>query len=128
MIGNEMKTYANGQIAWDANAEAMLVELWNREELSSADIAVELGRTAAAVKTRATVLRGRGFTMRDKQAMPDINCLPKFTLPDGVMFQDDEKAAKQSAVATPRFYPTPFRGSGYSSTSGLIGGGRLHGR
>lgn len=128
MIGNEMKTYANGQIAWDAETEAQLVELWNREELSSADIAVELGRTAAAVKTRATVLRGRGFTMRDKQAMPEIDCLPKFTLPDGVQFEDNPVAVAAWEASTPRFYPLPFRGSGYSSTSGLIGGGRMHNR
>ena len=120
-----MKTYANGQIAWDAEAEAMLVELWSREELSSADIAVELGRTAAAVKTRATVLRGRGFTMRDKQAMPEIDCLPKFALPDGVQFEDHPGAAARSAAASPRFYPVPFSQNGYSSASGLVGGGRV---
>lgn len=123
-----MKTYANGQIAWDAKAEAMLVELWNREELSSADIAVELGRTAAAVRVRATALRGRGFTMRDRQAMPEIDCLTKFTLPDGVRFQDNPVAVAAWEASTPRFYPTPNHTNGYSSTSGLIGGGRIHNR
>ena len=121
-----MKTYANGQIAWDAETEAKLIEMWNRaDDLSAAEIGAEFGRTAAAVKTRATVLRQRGIEMRDKKAMPDIYCLAEFTLPDGVRFQDNPKAAEQSAVATPRFYPLPFRGSGHSSTSGLISGGRV---
>lgn len=124
-----MKTYANGQIAWNAETEAKLIEMWNRaDDLSAAEIGAEFGRTVAAVKTRATVLRQRGISMRDKKAMQDIDCLTKFTLPDGVRFQDNPKAAEQSAVATPRFYPLPFRGSGYSSTSGLIGGGRMHNR
>lgn len=121
-----MKTYANGQIAWDEEAEAQLVEMWNREDdLSAADIAAELGRTSAAVKTRATVLRRRGFTMRDKQAMPEIDTLPKFTLPDGVRFEDDPKAAARWAASNPKFYPLPCRTNGYSSTSGLISGGRI---
>ena len=124
-----MKTYANGQIKWNAETEAKLIEMWNSaDDLSAAEIGAEFGRTVAAVKTRATVLRQRGIEMRDKQSMPDVDCLTKFTLPDGVRFQDDPVAVAAWEASTPRFYPLPSRDSGHSSTSGLIGGGRLHGR
>jgi hypothetical protein len=117
-----MKLARNGQRAWTPELENQLFDVWNRAHLRVSEVSHRVARSMASVSTKATEMRGQGVTMLIKVIVPPE---PPAPWPDTARYEDDPIAVAEWAASTPKFYPLPWNTNPYSSTSGLIGGGRL---